>query len=116
MLTLFSRKFLLTEADGYTYGFMEQHPSSFPRSDFAQVIARLRALIAGREEEAKRAFIDVDVDGSGRVNLDELERALAAVDAPVVAQEVVTVVRRLDERGDGRIRIEAFFEALGIAF
>ena len=116
VLTLFSRKFLLTEADGYTYGFMEQHPSSFPRSDFAQVIARLRALIAGREEEAKRAFIDVDVDGSGRVNLDELERALAAVDVPVVAQEVVTVVRRLDERGDGRIRIEAFFEALGIAF
>jgi hypothetical protein len=116
VLTLFSRKFLLTEADGYTYGFMEQHPSSFPRSDFAQVIARLRALIAGREEEAKRAFIDVDVDGSGRVNLDELERALAAVDAPVVAQEVVTVVRRLDERGDGRIRIEAFFEALGVTF
>ena len=80
------------------------------------MIARLRALIAGREEEAKRAFIDVDVDGSGRANLDELERALAAVDVPVVAQEVVTVVRRLDERGDGRIRIEAFFEALGVTF
>jgi hypothetical protein len=29
---------------------------------------------------------------------------------------VVTVVRRLDERGDGRIRIEAFFEALGVTF
>ena len=48
VLTLFSRKFLLTEADGYTYGFMEAHGPSFPRSDFAQVMARFRALGQGK--------------------------------------------------------------------
>ena len=60
---------------------------------------------------------NIDVAGQSTTHgLQALAEAVAAVDAPVVAQEVVTVVRRLDERGDGRIRIEAFFEALGIAF
>ena len=116
MLTLFSRKFLLTEADGYSYGFMEAHGPSFPRSDFAQVMARFRALGQGREEEVRRAFLDADLDGSGRVNRAELERALRDCDISFVAQEVITVIRKLDERGDGRVPVEAFFEAFGAPF
>ena len=116
VLTLFSRKFLLTEADGYSYGFMEAHGPSFPRSDFAQVMARFRALGQGREEEVRRAFLDADLDGSGRVNRAELERALQDCDISFVAQEVITVIRKLDERGDGRVPVEAFFEAFGAPF
>ena len=37
------------------------------------------------------------------------------VDSPVT-QEVITVIRKLDERGDGRVPVEAFFEAFGAPF
>ena len=53
---------------------MEAHGPSFPRSDFAQVMARFGRW-AGREKEVRRAFLDADVDGSGRVNGRSWERA-----------------------------------------
>ena len=115
-LTVFTRKFQLVEADGYTYNFMEQHPASFPRSDFDQVISRVKALGSDKEESLRTAFIEMDVDGSGYLNEAELEAALAKAGIEVVKQEVITIVRKYDTNGDGRISIEEFFEVFNFKF
>jgi len=80
-LTVHTRSFQLMEADGYTYNFMEQHPASFPRSDFDTVMQRVKALGGGKEDSLRTSFIEMDVDGSGYLNEAELEAALAKVGA-----------------------------------
>jgi hypothetical protein len=109
-LTVYTRRFELIEADGYTYNFMEQHPASFPRSDFDRVLERVKVLGGGKEDALRTAFIEMDVDGSGYLNEAELAGALAKAGIEVVQQEVITIVRKYDANGDGRISVEEFFD------
>jgi hypothetical protein len=108
-LILFSRCFLLTEADGYTYGFMERHGPSFPRSDYDQVVARVQSLIAGREEAARESLAR-----KGSMDAAGLRSALTNAEIEVVHQECVTVFRRLAGGAD-TLDAEELCEVFGIA-
>ena len=108
-IILFSRCFELVEADGYTYGFMEQRGSSFPRSDVKQVVARLRSLLAGREAALRAAF-----GGSGNTDATGLQRALTAVGIEVVKQECVTLFRHL-ARGADTVNVKDVCDELRIS-
>ena len=108
-LILFSRCFELVEADGYTYGFMEQHGPSFPRSDVKQVVARLRSLLAGREAAARAAF-----GGAEKTDAAGLQRALTAAGVEVVKQECVTLFRHLAGGADA-VDVKDACDELGIA-
>ena len=108
-LILFSRCFELVEADGYTYGFMEQHGPSFPRSDVKQVVARLRSLLAGREAAARAAF-----GGTEKTDAEGMQRALTAAGIEVVKQECVTLFRRLAGGADA-VDVKNVCDELGVA-
>ena len=108
-LILFSRCFELVEADGYTYGFMEQHGPSFPRSDVKQVVARLRSLLAGREAAARAAF-----GGAEKTDAEGMQRALTAAGIEVVKQECVTLFRRLAGGADA-VDVKNVCDELGVA-
>ena len=108
-LILFSRCFELHEADGYTYGFMEQHGPSFPRSDVKQVVARLRSLLAGREAAAREAF-----GGAEKTDAEGMQRALTAAGIEVVKQECVTLFRRLAGGADA-VDVKTVCDELGVA-
>jgi hypothetical protein len=108
-LILFSRCFELVEADGYTYGFMEQHGPSFPRSDVKQVVARLRSLLAGREAAAREAF-----GGAEKTDAEGMQRALTAAGIEVVKQECVTLFRRLAGGADA-VDVKTVCDELGVA-
>jgi Ca2+-binding EF-hand superfamily protein len=58
---------------------MEEHPQSFPRSDFETVMQRVKALGDGKQDSLRTSFIEMDVDGSGYLNEAELEGALTKV-------------------------------------
>jgi hypothetical protein len=115
-LEINSRTFLLTEADGYTYGYMEEHTDVFPCSDFGSVLGKVKAAGTGKEDELRSAFIEMDTDGSGYLNLEELEAALEKAGVGLVKQEVITIVRKYDSNGDGRVSVEEFFMAFGYTF
>jgi len=115
-LVIFSRTFLLTEADGYSYTYMESMPDVFPMSDFSAVLAKVQSTSTGKEEELRSAFIEMDVDGSGFLNEAELEMALAKAGVALEKQEVITIVRKFDANGDGRVSVEEFFVAFGYKF
>ena len=108
-IILFSRCFELVEADGYTYGFMEQRGSSFPRSDVKQVVARLRSLLAGREAAAREAF-----GGAEKTDAEGMQRALTAAGIEVVKQECVTLFRRLAGGADA-VDVKTVCDELGVA-
>jgi hypothetical protein len=115
-LKVFSRTFELSEADGYTYGYMEEHPEEFPKSNFGKVMEEVKTALVDKDEELRTAFIEMDVDGSGYLNDAELAAALAKANVTLSPQEVITIVRKYDVNGDGRISIEEFFSAFGFRF
>jgi len=115
-LEIHNRTFLLTEADGYTYSYMEEMPAFFPKSDFDRVIAAVKQSGMGKEDALRTSFIEMDVDGSGFLNEAELEGALTKAGIPISKQEVITIVRKYDVNGDGRVSIEEFFDAFGYKF
>jgi len=115
-LEINSRTFLLTEADGYSYSYMEEHVNLFPKSDFDQVIAAVKAAGIGKEDALRTSFIEMDIDGSGFLNEPELEGALNKAGINISKQEVITIVRKYDMNGDGRVSIEEFFDAFGYKF
>jgi len=115
-LKVFSRTFELSEADGYTYGYMEEHPEEFPKSNFGKVMEEVKTALVDKDEELRTAFIEMDVDGSGYLNDAELAAALAKANVTLTPQEVITIVRKYDVNGDGRISIEEFFSAFGFRF
>ena len=106
--TLFSRCFLLTEADGYTYGFMEEHGPSFPRSDYKQVIHRLASLVAGSSDQIRGALGPI-----AKTDAQGLQQVLTQCDIDVVQQECVTVFRRLAGGAD-TVDAKDVLEELGI--
>jgi len=85
-------------------------------SDFDFVLAKVKAAGAGKEDDMRMALIEMDVDGSGFLNESELEQALAKAGVALAKQEVITIVRKYDVNGDGRVSVEEFFTAIGYKF
>jgi hypothetical protein len=116
-MTIYCRCFELLEADDYTYTYMEDCCEYWPFSDYDGVVSRLRSTASGKVDDLRSAFIEVDASGSGCVDAPQLHAALLTAGCPVVAQEVITIVRKLTEDGDGSVSVEGFFASvLGESF
>mmetsp|Transcript_21438 Transcript_21438/g.29789 ORF Transcript_21438/g.29789 Transcript_21438/m.29789 type:complete len:621 (-) Transcript_21438:127-1989(-) len=118
-LFIHRRCFELVEGDDYTYGYMEDHCQLWPFSDMQQVTKHLRgaASAEGAEDKLRTSFISVDTEGRGLLGAGELLEALTTAGVEVAAQEVITIVRALDDTGDGKVSVEKFFDqAFGLKF
>ncbi|GMH37490.1 hypothetical protein BSKO_05363 [Bryopsis sp. KO-2023] len=106
------RGFELLEADEYTYTYMENNRHVFVMADAEALLRSLRKQIAGREDEVRKCFINIDTDGSGHLSGDELEAALTHADFKFTRHQVIALRRRMDRDKNGTIDIEEFLAAL----
>ena len=108
------REFQLLEGDEYTYQYMENNKHIFIMAD-AEAIARiLRAQIKDNAEEIRTAFIEMDADGSGYLDDDELETALSKAGLKFQRHQIISLRRKLDIDRSGTVSIEEFLAHLGI--
>lgn len=115
-LKVHHRCFDMVEADEYTLTYMEQNSDKFPMSDSSKVMAKAREAMAGREDDLRSAFIEMDTDGSGSLSGSEIEQAVRSMSVELARQEIVTLVRTFDKNSDGKVSIEEFFGAFGKAY
>ena len=107
------------EADDYTYAYMEAHPALFPAADYSKIIDVVKRFLGGNkdvETQLRLAFIEMDADGSGYLDRDELGLALSKAGISLSAQQIITIHRKLDTGGDGKIQIHELFAAFGLKF
>ena len=104
----------LVEADEFSLKYMESNPHEFPMSDYRTVVSELNKF-ADKEEGLRSAFIAIDEDGSGQLTLDELAAACESAGIVLVRQQVITMMRNLDTSQDGKVSIEEFLRAFGVA-
>jgi len=96
-LDIFNRDFELLDADEFTFQYMENNKHIYIRSDPSVSCQVLSDAIAGKEEDLKSVFIDLDKDGSGKVTPDVAIEAVKTSDAKGVSkQTIVTILRSLE--------------------
>eukprot|EP00898_Chlorokybus_atmophyticus_P008294 jgi/Chlat1/8466/Chrsp80S00651 len=99
----YGRTFLLTDADEYTYNFMEQHTEEgpWPLSDFHNATAKLAAALAGKTEKTdalRKVVVAAAVDG--KVSESQLVQAVEATGIDVHFQCLKTIARKFGTKDD----------------
>ena len=93
-----SHRFELLHADEYTYRLMENDERNFPYSNFC----RLHDLLTTKKEEVKRYFL-ADHEGVGKISMSDFTACCEKIQLNLNKQEVLTLWRKLDKRGKGKI-------------
>lgn len=58
----------------------------------------------------ERMFNDLDLDGSGRLDLDEVRQLCTDLGLELTDEQYVVVMQKLDEDGSGEVDVDEFFE------
>lgn len=91
-MQVYSRRFVLVDADEFTIKYMEMNPGTFPNSDLEAIHARMQPDEMAALDEHLRS---IDRTGSGRVSEDQFKQAVIANVPALQDQEVHTLARRL---------------------
>ena len=87
--------------------------SIFVRERDPLTSARSVAELTQGERDAFRAtFDEMDVDGSGQIDAEELVAALALIDKPASAAEAQAMIDEVDADGDGGMDFDEFLECI----
>ena len=111
-LEIFNRVFELMDADEYTFQYMENNKHVYIRSDAAVALQDVKQVYAGKEEDVRSMFIELDADGSGAVTADVLYAVFASCGAKFPKQTIITVIREAALKNSGNLNFETFVEYL----
>eukprot|EP01016_Furgasonia_blochmanni_P036317 TRINITY_DN4137_c0_g1_i8.p1 TRINITY_DN4137_c0_g1~~TRINITY_DN4137_c0_g1_i8.p1 ORF type:complete len:651 (+),score=231.66 TRINITY_DN4137_c0_g1_i8:95-2047(+) len=112
-------RFQLLRADEFTLKYMEDRPQSFPQAQVDYVLDKIRKA-ASAWTSLDSFFIDlvknVDKNSNGFVEFKELCDGLNQMKIFLTYHEHSTLMRKYDLNGDGRLSVEAFYNALASGF
>eukprot|EP00816_Leptocylindrus_hargravesii_P009460 CAMPEP_0196822484 /NCGR_PEP_ID=MMETSP1362-20130617/83644_1 /TAXON_ID=163516 /ORGANISM="Leptocylindrus danicus, Strain CCMP1856" /LENGTH=623 /DNA_ID=CAMNT_0042202049 /DNA_START=1028 /DNA_END=2899 /DNA_ORIENTATION=+ len=91
-------KFVLQNADEYSYRIMENDDRTFPFSNFS----RLHSQLMEKLEDIKHYFV-ASYTGDGMLDIDEFECCCKMINLRFNKQELITLWRKIDRKGKGRV-------------
>jgi Ca2+-binding EF-hand superfamily protein len=69
----------------------------------------------GKEEALRTAFIEIDTDGSGHLDAEELAECLQLCGFRITKHQVIAVTRLLDTDKSGAVDVKEFMQAVNVA-
>jgi len=93
-----SHQFVLLNADEYSHRLMENDERTFPYSSFT----RLHGLLTGRKDKIETYFVS-KYKGDGTIDMGDFEVCCNEVGLNLNKHETLTLWRKLDRKGKGRI-------------
>ena len=69
-------------------------------------------VIYSRFKNMKRAFQHIDIDGSGKVDANEIGRAIKLWNIPMTEDKLAGLIQKCDKDGDGGITYDEFVDVL----
>jgi Ca2+-binding EF-hand superfamily protein len=70
--------------------------------------------VQGKEEALRTAFIELDKDGSGHLDVEELAACLLGCGFRITKHQVLALARLLDTNRSGAVDVQEFLNALGV--
>ena len=107
-ISVYSRRFVLVDADEYTLKYMEDNLETFPMSDFESIQARILPDEMAAIDQHLRSL---DRTGSGLVSEQDFKHAVISNTGNILDQEVHTLARRLAVKG-GQIDYESLIHGM----
>jgi Ca2+-binding EF-hand superfamily protein len=89
---------------------MEMDDTTFPFSD----ITRLYEILSSKQNEIKTYFV-THHEGTGMLNQDGLEKCLKSLGLKLNSQELLTIWRKLDKKGNGTNATVSFTKLIKLA-
>lgn len=71
-------------------------------------------MLQGKEEALRTAFIQIDKDGSGHLDSEELSECLQLCGFRITKHQVIALTRLLDTDKSGTVDIKEFLHALNL--
>eukprot|EP00804_Cyclotella_cryptica_P025317 CCRYP_012420-RA/>CCRYP_012420-RA protein AED:0.06 eAED:0.10 QI:4762/0.8/0.66/1/0.6/0.33/6/1549/641 len=100
-------RFLLLNADEYSYKLMECDDRTFPYSS----LPRLQEILYTKQDQI-RAYFVTHYDGNGLLDIERLTDCCNDVGLKLNKQEIITIWRKMDKKGKGEV---AFKKLLALA-
>lgn len=72
-------------------------------------------VLQGREDALRTAFIEIDKDGSGHLDAEELSECLQLCGLRITKHQVIALTRMLDTDKSGTVDIKEFLAALNVS-
>jgi hypothetical protein len=98
VVEIVGHRFLLLNADEFTYKLMECDDRTFPYSS----LPRLQEMLASKQDQIKTYFVSSNYDGNGILDMEGLTACCNEVGLKLNKQEMITVWRKLDKKGKGK--------------
>jgi hypothetical protein len=100
VLTLNKQRFELQEATEYAMSYMEADPETFPQTDLAQIVDKLRKAIRRSRQTPEEIF--ATYSDHDRMDIAGLLALFKGVGFEITSHEAVTVMRRYQLDPDAR--------------
>lgn len=111
VIAVYNQQFVLNDADKYVFNYMEANPDMFPMSNVDLIHSKLRKAVDD-PSKLRATFEQLDLDRNNYIGLEEFRQALQELKFDLAEQEVITLLRRYDLDGDGKISYNEFVRAL----
>jgi hypothetical protein len=105
ILEFSSHKFVLLNADEYTYRLMETE--EFPHSIFEALIPKLQQY-----KHAIQMYFVTEYKGQGIIAYEDLRACLSHVKLKVKNQEIITIWRKIDKQNKGKVSFTKLLKAI----
>ena len=98
-IDIVGHRFLLLNADEFTYKLMECDDRTFPYSS----LPRLQEELSTKQDQIKTYFLSSDYDGNGILDMEGLTACCNDIGLAFNEQEIITIWRKLDKKGKGKV-------------
>uniref|UniRef100_A0A8C3Y6W5 EF-hand domain-containing family member C2 n=1 Tax=Catharus ustulatus TaxID=91951 RepID=A0A8C3Y6W5_CATUS len=96
-------KFLLVDADEYTFNYMERNANEFPMADFCVVLNKLKSMTESRAKEIRKTFATTDPEHTNVIGYDTFRNWVVSVAAGGFSEhEIMTLGRHYGMRDESQ--------------
>jgi len=98
LVVFISHRFILLDADEYTYRLMENDDRTFPFSDIERILGTVKEHV-----DAIKLYFVKATSKDGYITMAGLDACLVSVGLKLNKQEILTIWRKLDKKGKGKV-------------
>ncbi|KAK7882331.1 hypothetical protein WMY93_028505 [Mugilogobius chulae] len=105
VLCLNNQNFQLTEADEYTFKYMEKHAEEFPRANVGSILSKLRPISDDKQKEIQTFLALSDPGNFGFIPYESFRGLLMGLECGLSEHEVLVLARCFSKREQSELDV-----------
>jgi hypothetical protein len=111
VIKVYNREFILKDCDEYTRR-LQSNSEGNRKYDLQAVLEKIRESLKQLFPLVRDVFRRIDADHDGVITFDEMKQCLEKWGFQLANEDIITIMKHFDTRGDGQISYNEFCDAL----